>query len=68
MIQILKFKCHHVIHFFKKITQSFLLGLNDILPPTYSKHQKKICMHKGENDEKKLIRKVTLKMIEKENV
>ena len=33
--------------------------------PTY---EKKICMQKGENDVEKLIKKVTLKMIEKENV
>ena len=38
-----------------------------VYPPTYSKHEKKICMQKGENDVEKLIRKVTLKMIEKEN-
>ena len=36
-------------------------------PPTYSKLEKKICMHKGENNAEKLIRIMTLKMIEKEN-
>lgn len=40
---------------------------NNILPPTYSKHERKICMQKCENDAEKLIRKVTLKMIENEN-
>ena len=49
----------------KNHTISFL-GLNDILTPTYSKHEKKICMHKGENDAEKIIRNVTLKIIEKE--
>ena len=49
----------------KQITQFF--SSNNILPPTYSKHERKICMQKCENDAEKLIRKVTLKMIEKEN-
>ena len=48
----------------KQITQFF--SSNNILPPTYSKHERKICMQKCENDAENLIRKVTLKMIEKE--
>ena len=50
----------------KQITQVFFCS-NNILPPTYSKHERKICMQKCENDVEKLIRKVTLKIIEKEN-
>ena len=48
-----------------KINNNFLL--NNILPPTYCKHERKICMQKCENDAEKLIRKVTRKMIENEN-
>ena len=41
---------------------------NNILPPNLSKHERKICMQKYENDAEKLIRKVTLNIIEIENV
>ena len=54
----------------KQITQKFFFFfffLTTFYPPTYSKHERKICMQKYENDAEKLIRKVTLKMIEKEN-
>ena len=49
-------KTNHTIFIFFKTT---------FYPPTYTKHER-ICMQKCENDAKKLIRKVTLKMIEKE--
>ena len=49
----------------KQITQFFFE--TTFYPPTYSKHERKICMQKCENDVEKLIRKVTFKMIEKEN-
>ena len=48
-------------------TNHTIFFLNNILPPTYSKYERKICMQKCENDAEKLIRKVTLKMIKNEN-
>ena len=49
------------------MTQFFFFVQTTFYPPIYSKHERKICMQKCENDAEKLIRKVTLKMIEKEN-
>ena len=49
----------------KQITQILFFQIT-FYPPTYSKHERKICIQKCENDAKKLIRKVTFKMIEKE--